>query len=103
MNQETNFWNAIGHNRIKILNILIAAALVFAVLPILFEEETVMGIYGAVFSFYAFGDSFFALYQLIRRQITAVVFLYRLWHAFFVMLLLVLCFLLGGLAMGLYH
>ena len=95
---STNFWSAIGPLRRQILIWLVGASLIFAVLPVLFDEQTVMAVYASVYGVYAIGDGLCAAYQLISGRISGVVFIYRLWHALVVMLLLMLAYLLGGLA-----
>jgi hypothetical protein len=95
---KQNFWSAMGPVRRQVLSWLLAASLIFAVLPVVFDDGLLMGTYGAVYGLYAMGDGLFAVYQLFSGRISGVVFMYRLWHAFVVMLLLLLAFGLGGLA-----
>lgn len=99
MSAEVNFWTAMGPMRKQVLSWLLAASLVYAVLPVLFDEEILMGLYAIVYGLYAAGDVMFAVYQLYSGKVSGVVFIFRLWHAFVVMLLLLLGFGLGGLAM----
>jgi hypothetical protein len=93
-----NFWQAIGPQRRQILGWLLVAGLVFAVLPVVLDEQWVMAVYATVYGLYALGDGLLAVYQITTGSINGVVFIYRLWHAFAVMLILVLAFMLGGLA-----
>ena len=95
---NTNFWSAIGPVRRQVLSWLVGASLVFAVLPLLFDDGVLMGLYGAVYGVYALGDGLYAVYQLFTGRISGVIFLYRLWHAFVVMGLLLMAFMLGGMA-----
>ena len=94
-----NFWQAIGPLRRQVLSWLVGASLIFAVLPVLFDDAALMAIYASVYGVYAIGDVLCAVYQLFSGRISGVVFIYRLWHAFAVLGLLVLAFGLGGLAM----
>ncbi len=103
MSIEVTFWSAIGPCRQKILNILIGAALVFSILPVFFDEEMLMGLYALTFGLYAIGDWILAIFQLIRREISGSMFIYRLWHGFIVMIILLMAFMLGGLAMTIYR
>lgn len=103
MSIEVTFWNAIGPFRQKILNILIVAALVFSILPVFFDEEFVMGVYAITFGLYAIGDWTFAFFQLLKREISGIIFIYRLWHGFAVLIILLMAFMLGGLAMIVYR
>jgi hypothetical protein len=95
---STNFWSAIGPLRRQVLIWLVGASLIFAVLPVLFDDATVMAIYASLYGVYAIGDGLCALYQVFSGRISGVVCIYRLWHAFVVLLLLLLAFGLGGLA-----
>lgn len=98
MNQQMGFWQAIGTSRKKILQYFIVAMLLFAVLPVFFSDELIMTIYALVFLSYGLFEFFLDIYQLLTRKINSVVFLYRIWYFFIIMLLLVTSYLLGGLA-----